>query len=54
MRKVLVIVALVLALLGAGAGWSEATLPAVAHMHVLADTTPSTTTCGGGGSSYCR
>lgn len=54
-RKVTLIVALALALLtpAAGAAVSASAQPVASHIHVVADTTPNTPVCGGGGSGFC-
>jgi hypothetical protein len=57
MRKVFVIVALALALLGAigaGAARSAVAGPEAAHTQMLAAGTPDTAVCGGSASTYCN
>lgn len=54
MRRFLAVVALVLALLGAGAAARSASVgPVAAHTQLLAASTPDTAICGGGSSAYC-
>ena len=55
MRRFLAVVALVLALLGAGAAARSASVgPVAAHTQLLAASTPDTAVCGGSASTYCN
>lgn len=53
MRKVLVIMALALAMFGAGSVWSGVAHPTTSRIHMMADVTPNVSGCGGSSSGFC-